>query len=95
LNLSLKRVERVERFALNLEELASVGIATRRMSEKGQVFDMRVYRSQDGEYALGVRREHTVPLLPFACVWPIRAQQRCSQVLSLKELYGDMRTCRS
>jgi hypothetical protein len=70
LDLGLKRVdgsrEPVGRFNLPLDELADDGFVTRRVVEGHRVFDVQIYRGQDGDYALGVRQGQTTPLAPYA-----------------------------
>jgi hypothetical protein len=70
LDLGLKRAdgtrEPVGRFKLPLDELADDGFVTRRMVDGHRVFDVQIYRGQDGGYALGVRQGQTTPLTPYA-----------------------------
>lgn len=67
-DLGLKRVngdtERIGRFRLDLESLAAQGVVARRKISGNRVFDVQIYRDEHGDYSLGVRRDHTIPLAP-------------------------------
>jgi hypothetical protein len=56
----------IGRFRLDLNALADKGFVTRRVVEGNRVFDVQIYREPDSAYSLGVRRDHTTPLAPYA-----------------------------
>jgi hypothetical protein len=70
LDLGLKRVdnsrEPVGHFSLPLDALADDGFVTRRIVGGHRVFDVQIYRGQDGNYSLGVRQDQTTPLASYA-----------------------------
>jgi hypothetical protein len=70
LHFGLKRLDgqhqAIGRFRLDLEALAGMGFVNRRVVEGNRVFDVQIYREPDSSYSLGVRRDHTTPLAPYA-----------------------------
>ena len=69
LDLGLKRTSgqtvKIGRYRLDLESLTALGVVTRREVSSNRVFDVQIYRDQDGGCSLGVRRDHTLPISQF------------------------------
>jgi hypothetical protein len=69
LDLWLKRASgesvKIGRYRLALESLAARGVVTRREVSGNRVFDVQIFRDQDGRFSLGVRRGHTTPIAQF------------------------------
>ena len=56
-------VEHVGVFRLDLPALAERGAVTRRSTERGYVYDVKIVRDPDGSYHLAVRSEGRTPLM--------------------------------
>jgi hypothetical protein len=70
LDLGLKRIdssrEPVGHFLLPLDALADDGFVARRIVGGHRVFDVQIYRGQDGSYSLGVRQDRITPLASYS-----------------------------
>jgi hypothetical protein len=58
--------EHVGRFSLDLPALAAQGLVTERKVAGGLVYDVQIFRTEDGTFMLGVRRDPTAPLSRFS-----------------------------